>query len=558
MLGREVAKARRQGPSLLGGGLYVAAQKLGDGDVERKGQVQQHPSRRPAPRTRLQLGNVGGRHLSSARQLGLVHLLVGSVPPQPLPEAVVRALRHTERYLAMAIGSRAACTVASELRRSLLFRKGNIMTKAPQSGILNRPAEHALLFAMHFLPGTDVAACRSGVEQLREVQRRELHSDIDEITAGTDKNVPFSETGELGYQDGFNRAFLTMTVGFSARAMERLGVPVDQRPTDLVEVPWADLGLAPTLADPGDVLVQLCSDSPFVGEHAQRRIEQTLAAVAETIWAVRGDQRFTSRQGRVNAGEARALIGFHDGTANLDPAHDEDHRRLVFVDPSPEAIADYPPTPAAGPQPPPQPGQPGYGSGGQGPIFPPMRPAPGKEPAWCEMGSYSFVQAITMDLGRWDRTALGAQEQSVGRFKRSGASLDLSDDDSLRREPPAFAANPALETVAIDSHVRKANPRAVPDDAKRRVFRRGYPLIVSDGTGPTRRGLLFQSFSRTTSTQIEFILKGWMFNRNFPRPDAGNDALAAFFSGTLCGGYYFVPGIARRTEPWSWVVPPAE
>lgn len=80
---------------------------------------------------------------------------------------------------------------------------------------------------------------------------------------------------------------------------------------------------------------------------------------------------------------------------------------------------------------------------------------------------------------------------------------------------------------------------------------------MSDGTGPTQRGLLFQSFSRTTSTQIEFILKAWMFNRDFPRPGAGNDMLISFFSGTLCGGYYFVPGLTRRNDPSSWVVPPA-
>jgi Dyp-type peroxidase family len=259
----------------------------------------------------------------------------------------------------------------------------------------------------------------------------------------------------------------------------------------------------------------------------------------------------------VNAHEARALIGFLDGTSNLDPAHSDDDRRLVFVDPSPEAMATYPATPPAGPQPPPQPGQPGYGTGAQGPIFPAMRPAPTHEPSWCAQGTYCFVQAVTMEMKSWDHTALASQEQVIGRFKLSGASLDLTDDDARRTEDPAFVTNPALETVAVAAHVRKVNPRAVADDLKRRVFRRGYPLIVSDGTGPTQRGLVFESFSRSTSTQIEFILKGWMFNKDFPRPDVGKDALVAFFSATLCGGYYFVPGLAHRHDPTSWVLPPA-
>lgn len=329
------------------------------------------------------------------------------------------------------------------------------MTKDTQSGILNRPPEHVLLFALRFLPGLDAAACHQAMDLLRDVERRELRSDIDSIEATTDKTLPFPETGELGYVDGFNRSFLTITTGLSARAMDRLGVPADQRPADLVEVPWADMGLQPTVADPGDVLIQVCSDSPYVAEHAQRRIELALTDSAETVWAVRGDQRFTSRQGRVNAGEARALIGFHDGTSNLDPAHSEEDHRLVFVDPSPEALATYPPTPPAGPQPPPQPGEPGYGSGAQGPIFPPMRPAPDHEPPWCKLGTYCFVQAITMDLRPWDHSALVSQEQIIGRFKRSGASLDLTDDDSRRKEEPAFVANPALETVGVASHARK-------------------------------------------------------------------------------------------------------
>jgi deferrochelatase/peroxidase EfeB len=71
-----------------------------------------------------------------------------------------------------------------------------------------------------------------------------------------------------------------------------------------------------------------------------------------------------------------------------------------------------------------------------------MRPAPGQEPAWCKLGTYCFVQAITLDMPTWDTTALATQEQTIGRFKGSGASLDLPDEDGQRNEPPAFAANP--------------------------------------------------------------------------------------------------------------------
>jgi deferrochelatase/peroxidase EfeB len=38
------------------------------------------------------------------------------------------------------------------------------------------------------------------------------------------------------------------------------------------------------------------------------------------------------------------------------------------------------------------------------------------------------VRASTTDTARWDRETLGTQEQTVGRFKVSGAGLDLADD----------------------------------------------------------------------------------------------------------------------------------
>jgi Dyp-type peroxidase family len=430
------------------------------------------------------------------------------------------------------------------------------MPSGPQSGILNRPPEHLLLVAFGFAGTRDQATSTAALEALRAVVTRELHSDVDQIGAATDKTVAFTETGELGFTDGFDRAHLTITVALSAGAFDALAVPAEKRPADLVLAPFAELGIEPAVAGAGDVLVQICTDSPYVAEHVQRRIEHSLAGQLATVWAISGDQRFTSRAGRASAGEARALIGFLDGTANLDPAHNDDDYDLVFVDPA-KVPGDYPPNPPAGPQPAPQPGQPGYGSPAGGPTFPELRAIPAAEPAWTRDGTYLFVQAIALKVPEWDATTLGAQEQVIGRFKRSGASLDLADDDAQRNTPPAFAANPAAPGVDVNSHIRRSNPRVVPEDAKRRIFRRGYPLMLADGASQTRRGLVFESFSRSTSTQIEFILRAWMFNDDFPVAGAGKDRLVEFFSNTICGGYYFVPPLAHRHDPASWVVPPA-
>jgi deferrochelatase/peroxidase EfeB len=414
----------------------------------------------------------------------------------------------------------------------------------PPSGILNRPPAHALVFGLS-LTTTDAASTNAALERLRALQQRELRSDLDDTTKDSDKNAPSAETGELGFTDGYDRAFLSITLGFGKHTFELLGVPADQHPQDLIPIPWQQFGEEPLKPDNGDVMVQVCSDSVYINEHVLRRVQEELSDVLTLTWVTQGHQRYNSRQGRVSRSEGRAVIGFLDGTSNLDPRRSSDDAALVFVDPA--KVPNYPPLP--------QPGQPNQYGQPQGPQFPPdLRDRPGHEPDWCKNGSYCVVRASVIDLARWDREALGTQEHVIGRFKVSGASLDLADQDDQLDEPPAFAANPADVRVPINAHVRKANPRTA-DDAPRRIFRRGYPLI--DATvDELRRGLIFICFGRSISTQFEFITRAWLTNENFPTPGAGTDPLRGYEK-VLCGGYFFVPAITNANRPWSWVLPGA-
>lgn len=423
----------------------------------------------------------------------------------------------------------------------------------PQAGILNRPTEHALLVGLSFT-GTDPTANRKAVEDVREILRRELHSDVDDLTATTDKAAPSSETGELGVTDGFNRAHLTVTVGFSSTSIAKLGIDPAQEPADLVALPWSDFKDSPQISESGDVVLQICADDPYVVEHVLRRIEHAMSGSLRTVWTALGHQRFSSRHGRTSAEEGRALIGFHDGLVNLDPAHNDDDAKLVFVDPT--AVSNYPASPPAGQQPAPAQGQPGYGSGTTGPVFPELRQPPAAEPAWTTGGTYMTVRVSVTDTARWDATPLGGQEHAIGRYKYSGATLDHTDDPALIKEEPNFAADPNGQTTPFTAHIRKANPRSGPVDALRRIFRRGYPLIAAAADGQLQRGLVFISFSRTTSTQPEFIFKAWLRNADFPIPGAGLDALLAFDNSVLSGGYFFIPPLTHPHQPWSWVLPP--
>lgn len=412
----------------------------------------------------------------------------------------------------------------------------------PAAGILNRPPAHALLAALTLAP-TDPADVRQALERLRDLQHHELRSDLDDTNAQSDKNAPSAETGELDFADGYDRAFLTITVGLADHAFELLSIPAEQRPQDLISIPWDKLGDTPETTANGDVLLQVCSDSMYINEHVLRRVEEELSDVLSVTWVVLGHQRYNSRQGRVSHKEGRALIGFRDGTSNLRPRQSSDDRALVFVDPA--AVPSYPALPQAG-----QPNQ--YGQP-QGPNFPTdLRDRPPHEPDWAKEGSYCVVRAGTIDTARWDRETLGTQEQTVGRFKVSGASLDLADEPTQLDQPPAFAANPSDTRVTLHAHVRKANPRG-PEDAARRIFRRGYPLIDAT-TGALRRGLVFICFARSISTQFEFITRAWITNNDFPSPGAGTDPLRAYEQ-VIAGGYFFIPPVRTASKPWTWLLP---
>ena len=241
------------------------------------------------------------------------------------------------------------------------------------------------------------------------------------------------------------------------------------------------------------------------------------------------------------------MIGFLDGTSNLDPRTVSADRRLVFVDPA--DMADYPPqVPAIAPTDPNP-----YAQGLPAPTFPPdLRRVPTSEPEWTAGGTYAVVRASALDLAAWDTTALGEQEQIVGRWKVSGSALDHGDDPSVPPVEPNFSADPAGAVTRLASHVRKSNPRG-PGDELRRIFRRGYPLI-SGGVTDYRRGLVFIAFGRTITTQFEFITRAWTTNPDFPVPGTGVDQLRRFET-VLCGGYFFIPPLDRASEPWSWHVP---
>jgi deferrochelatase/peroxidase EfeB len=416
---------------------------------------------------------------------------------------------------------------------------------APQGGIVNRPPDH-LLIASFTMTATDATTAQAAIEKLRDLVHAELRSELPPESSSAAKDVPPPETGELGFDDHYDRYHLTITVGFGKGAYDKLGVASANQPQDLRDIPWQQLGDLPDVSGNGDIVLQICSDSMYICEHVLRRIETEMTGELQLLWCLAGHQRHTSRAGRVNRDEGRALIGFLDGTSNLDPAHNTDDHKLVFVDPA--AVSTYPPQ-----TPPTDPNQPSPYGGPQPPTFPTdLHAPPATEPAWTAGGTYMVVRGSTINTHTWDGAQLGAQERTIGRWKYSGNALDQTDSDSTPIAEPNFAADPTGATTPLTAHIRKANPRG-PGDADRRIFRRGYPLITAATTG-LELGLVFVCFARTITTQFEFITRAWTTNPNFPAPGTGVDSLRAF-EHVLAGGYFFVPPLQTATQPWTWALP---
>jgi len=421
---------------------------------------------------------------------------------------------------------------------------------SPQAGILNRPPDHALFAALN-LTAADPATTAAAIERLRELVHKELRSQLDLTTPESPKEQPSAETGELGFESGFDRYRLTITVGFAETAYVKLGVI--NRPADLRPIDWAKLDDTPINPVQSDLMLQICTNSLYIGEHVVRRVQEELHDVVTVAWVLPGSQRHTSRRGNVSRGDGRALIGFLDGTSNLKPSNEPADYRLVFVNPS--DMGDYPPK-----QPDIPPGQPSPygGTPQQVPTFPPDLhdpPQPGSEPAWTEEGTYMVVRASVVDMSTWDAATLGDQEHSIGRRKVTGNPLGTNPDVATVPIPePDFSIDPDGATTCLDAHIRKSNPCG-PGDELRRIFRRGFPLILPHETG-LKLGLAFVCFGRTITTQFEFITRAWTTNPDFPRPSAGKDNFRRFET-VLGGGYFFVPALAKASQPWSWIVPEA-
>jgi deferrochelatase/peroxidase EfeB len=271
-------------------------------------------------------------------------------------------------------------------------------------------------------------------------------------------DAPAPDSGEV---TGSPPARLTMTFGFGAGVfskdkLDRYGLAA-RRPAALIDLPKFNGDQLVEARTGGDLLMQACADDPQAAFHAVRQLVRLSYDIAQVRWVQAG---FIGQ----TAGNQtpRNLMGFKDGTNNPSVQDSKAMDKFVWV-------------------------------GDEGPD-------------WMRHGSYVVVRRIRMALEHWDRMKVGFQEQTIGRFKDSGAPLggkkefDKADYNATDKDGNSI--------IPENAHIRLAAP-VNNDDAQ--ILRRPYSYnegadFVTERWPPWRQameydaGLLFVCYQRDPRT----------------------------------------------------------
>ena len=261
-----------------------------------------------------------------------------------------------------------------------------------------------------------------------------------------DPKLPPLDSGLMGPRVFPDNLTMTVAVGTSLFDQDRFGL-ADRKPRELVTMRRFPNDALDAAFCHGDLLVQICSNTAETNIHALRDLVKMMPDLIALRWKFDGflPPHTIKTQGRDTV---RNLLGFKDGTANLDVRDTALMDRNIWV----------------------------------------QREA--NEPAWTAGGSYQVVRLIRMMVERWDRTPLQEQETIFGRDKMEGAPLGMARE----HDAPDYAGDPEGKQIPLDAHIRLANPRTA-ETASSLILRRGYNYSRGlTASGQLDMGLLFVCF----------------------------------------------------------------
>ena len=240
----------------------------------------------------------------------------------------------------------------------------------------------------------------------------------------------------------------------------------------------------------GDLLVQICANTQDTVIHALRDLIKHTPDLLSVRWKREG---FISDHAARSKGKETPvnLLGFKDGTANPDSSDNALMDKVVWVT-SDQA-----------------------------------------EPAWAVGGSYQAVRIIQFHVEFWDRTPLKEQQTIFGRDKQTGAPLGMHNEHDV----PDYASDPGGDVIALDSHIRLANPRT-PETQSSLMMRRGYSYSLGvTNAGQLDMGLLFVCYQHDLEKGFLAVQKR-----------LNGEALEEYIK-PIGGGYFFVlPGVKDQNQ----------
>jgi deferrochelatase/peroxidase EfeB len=353
-----------------------------------------------------------------------------------------------------------------------------------QSGVITPQPAAALIASFDVL-----AEDRAGLEHLFRTLTERIAFLMQGGEAATlDPKYPAPDNGLLGptiFPDN-----LTVTVALGASLFDdRYGLQ-KVRPTRLISMEQFPNDALDAHLCHGDIVLQFCSNTAETNIHALRDIIRRTPDLLSLRWKIDGflPPHTIKKLGKETV---RNLLGFKDGTANLDASDAKGMNDIVWVQPN------------------------------------------GDEPAWTSGGTYQVIRVIRMFVERWDRDALIDQEQIIGREKMSGAPLGYAAEHDI----PDYAADPKGERMPLTAHIRLANPRT-PATESSRILRRGYNYSRGvTSAGQLDMGLLFVCFQSDLAAgflSVQARLNGEQLEE-YIKP--------------IGGGYFFVlPGVRSKDD----------
>ncbi|MDF5706853.1 MAG: iron uptake transporter deferrochelatase/peroxidase subunit [Nostoc sp. S4] len=236
----------------------------------------------------------------------------------------------------------------------------------------------------------------------------------------------------------------------------------------------------------GDLLLQFCSNTAETNIHALRDIIKNFPGLLSLRWKIQGFLPPHTIK-KLGKDTVRNLLGFKDGTANLDVTDNRLMNKVVWVQPNTD------------------------------------------EPAWTAGGTYQVVRVIRNFVERWDRTPLQEQQRIIGRDKDIGAPLGMKNEHDV----PNYQQDAQGKQIPLDAHIRLANPRKSESSL---ILRRGFNYSREfDKSGQLDMGLLFVCFQ--SNLEKGFISVQERLN---------GEPLEEYIK-PIGGGYFFaLPGVSTK------------